>query len=169
MRILAGNVISFVATLFLFLGGIARGRREIYFFQFLECVFLIISQLVFLQIAGAVSMCFSALRNHLAAKEKYTPLALVLIFTLTAMLGILLNRGGVVGLIPVGASLLLTACAYVLKSALAVRLAVMISLALWVVYSVLIRDYVSAASNLLALALNLYTLVRTRKRADFDE
>ena len=159
MRILIGNVISLVATAFLFLGGIARGRREIYFFQFLECVFLIISQLVFLQIAGAVSMCFSAVRNHLAAREKYTPLALALIFVATAALGILLNRSGTVGLIPVGASLLLTLCAYFLKSALAVRCAVMISLAMWVVYSIIIRDYVTAVSNLVAIVINIYTLV----------
>ena len=158
MRILTGNVISLVATLFLFLGGIARGRREIYFFQFLECVFLIISQLVFFQIAGAISMCFSALRNHLASKEKFRLPHLVAVFFASAILGLLFNTGGAVGIIPVIASLFLTLAAYFLKSATSVRIAVIINLTAWVVYSIMIRDYVTAVSNLVAIVINIHML-----------
>lgn len=161
MRILIGNAVSFVATVFLFIGGIVKDRRGIYFFQFLECVFLIISQLVFFQVAGALSMAFSAARNHLASKDKFTAPSLIVIFIANALFGILLNTGGAVGLIPVFASLFLTVSAYFLHEPRAVRAAVMINLSMWIVYSFLIRDYVTAISNLVALAINAYTLTRS--------
>ena len=47
MRILIGNAVSFVATVFLFVGGIAKDRRGIYFFQFLETLFDKFSRKVF--------------------------------------------------------------------------------------------------------------------------
>ena len=164
MRIWIGNLVSLVSAAFLFLGGIAKSKRGMYFFQFMECVFLIISQLVFLQVAGAVSMAFSAVRNHLASKDRYTPPALVTVFAANAIFGILLNTGGVIGLIPVAASLFLTAAAYFLREMRTVRIAVMINLAMWVAYAFLILDYVSAVTNLVAFAINLITLVSSFRK-----
>ena len=159
MSVLIGNSVSFVATAFLLLSAIARSRRGIYFFQFLECIFLIISQLVFRQVAGAVSMSFSAIRNHLASKDKYTLPYLLIIFSANAVFGIILNTGGIVGFIPVVATLFLTVASYFVEKPNSVRASVMINLAMWVAYSFIIRDYVSGVSNSIALAVNAYTLV----------
>ena len=103
-------------------------------------------------------MVFSATRNYLASKEKYNLTALVTVFTANAVLGLLLNTGGTVGLIPVVATLFLTVTAYFLHEPHVVRVAVMINIGMWVVYGFLISDYVTAVTNSVAFLINAVTL-----------
>ena len=160
VRIVIGNLISLAASVFLCLGGLVRSKKNIYFFQFLECLFLIISQLVFLQIAGAVSMLFGAIRNLVAAKDGYSLQLMVFTFISIGVFGIAMNTGGVIGLIPVLASLFLTVTAYKLRDVIKIRIAVMINLLMWVVYSFIILDVVTGLTNTVALGLNAYTLIK---------
>lgn len=168
MRIWIGNGFSLISAFFLFLCGLAKTKRGMYFFQFLDCVFLIISQLVFLQVAGAVSMVFSALRNYLASKEKFNFPTMLLVFVANAVLGILLNTGGIIGIIPVAATLLLTVTAYFLHEPRAVRIAVMLNIGMWVVYAFLISDYVTAVTNSVAFFINAVTLAMSFRRKAAD-
>ncbi len=163
-RVIIGNVISFVAAFFLCMSGIAKSKSGIYFFQYLECVCLIISQLVFLQVAGAVSMLFGAVRNYLASKDKYSLRFMVLIFFAIGALGFILNTGGAIGLIPVFASLFVTVTACLVKSFPLVRITVIINLAMWVVYSILILDVVTAVTNFVALIINTVTLILYKRK-----
>ena len=164
-RIVIANAVSLCAAIFMCLSGLSKSRSRIFFFQFLECVALIVSQLIFIKVAGAISMGVGAVRNYLASKNKLTfPLMLVFFIAIGA-LGIALNTGGAIGLIPVFASLIFTLTSFYLKGVVATRIAVIFNLTLWVVYSVLIFDLVSAACNFIALTINVFMLIGRPKRA----
>ncbi len=170
IRTIAGNAISLMSSIFLCLSGLARSKKNIYLLQFLECIFIITSQIVFGQFAGAISMLFSAARNILASNDKYTFPAMVIIFAGAGSLGVALSIANgaagfdfIIGLIPVISSLFLSVAAYYFKRVMTVRISVIISLILWILYSFLILDIVSGITNTVALILNFYIVIKDIK------
>ncbi len=164
-RILFGNLISLAAAVFLFLSGATRTREKIYIFQFAECAFLTLSQLIFGQVAGASAMAIGAARNLLAYKGLYNRTPMIICLVLTAVFGLALNGKGLLGIMPMLASLLLVLALYIFHDVVRLRIALIVNLIIWVVYSLLIFDIVTAITNTAALIINAVILHSDLKRA----
>ena len=162
INIYVGNAISFISSVFLLLSSIAKSRRKIYLYQSLECLLLLFSQLCFGQLAAALVMLFGVIRNLLLTVGKYNRIWMIVFFVLTAVIGIKINTGGYIGLIPVFATLAYTISTKYAKSYINVKLSLLANLILWSTYSFLIMDYVSATVNSLAAVLTLLSLLFRR-------
>ena len=162
-RLVLGNVISLVGSIFLFFSCVAKTKRQIAVYQLLQCAVLTISQIVFDKGGGAVSMGAAGLRNLLIASGHYGFYTMIAIALTTLVLGVSLNGAGLIGLMPVGAGVFYTISLYKAKDAIAVKLALSALLWVWIVYSALIGDIFGTISNAAAQALNLVTLFKLRK------
>ena len=162
-RLVLGNAISLVGSLFLFFSCVAKTKRAIAVYQLLQCVVLTIAQIVFDKGGGAVSMAAAGVRNLLIASGHYGFTSMLIIAGLTLFFGIYLNGAGLVGLMPVGAGVFYTISLYKARDAVAVKLALSALLWVWIVYSALIGDIFGTISNAVAQALNLITLTKLRK------
>ena len=163
-RLVLGNIISLVGSLFLFFSCIAKTKKTIAVYQLLQCVVLMISQIVFNKGGGAVSMAAAGVRNLLIASGHYGLLSMLILAALTLIFGIYLNGAGLIGLMPVGAGVFYTVSLYRAKDAIAVKLALSALLWVWIVYSALIGDIFGTLSNTVAQALNLTTLYKLRRQ-----
>ena len=157
-NIFFGNTFSLAASVFLCLSAAASGRRETYLFQVGECAFLLVAQLFFGQLGAAAVMIFSIVRNLLLTFDKYNNAWMLVLFVFTGYFGLKINTGGVVGLIPVIATMVYTLSSKLAKSRVNVKIALLLNLFLWVAYSFLIKDYVTAGMNSLAAVLALISL-----------
>ena len=148
MRIIGANIISSIGAVFLCLATLEKDVKKIYLFQAFECLALFLSQAILGQIAGALSMLFGIARNLLIVKNKYSMPYALTFFALTALFGIKFNTGGTVGLIPVIAALIYILTSKIARNVVFVKFALLLNLVLWVIYSFLIKDYVTFFVNL---------------------
>ncbi len=123
------------------------------------------SQLVFGQFAGAAAMGIGALRNLFAYRGRYSLKLMLVCLVLTGAFGLFLNGQGLPGMIPVAASLLLTLSAYLFSDVIKLRLVLIATLAMWVIYALLIFDIVTALTNAAALVINVVILNKQRNSA----
>lgn len=163
-RLLIGNLLSFCSGVMLLVGSLTRQKKTVYLFQFLENVFLICSQFVFVQYTGVVSLLLSCARSLLVVREKYTFPCMLFFSTVTAVLGLSVNSGGAVGLLPVIAAVQFAVCAYYARTIVPTKITVLVNIAIWIVYAILILDISSAVFNSVAFLLTGYSLFSVRKR-----
>ena len=71
-RIIIGNCFSLVGSCFMAASCMTRSTRKIFFYQFLECVLVVIASFFFGSLSGAATMVLSAVRNLLVSRGKYS-------------------------------------------------------------------------------------------------
>ena len=159
-RLVLANAFSFTGALFLCLSCLAKTKKRVATCQLIQCAFLTCAQIAFGKPSGAISMSAAFARNLLIALGRYSTPSMVAIASFTLIFGISLNVAGIIGLLPVGAGSFYTIATRFAKGVVGMKLALMVLLSVWIIYSVLIFDVFGALSNLLALTLNVITLTK---------
>lgn len=159
-RILIGNLISLATSVFLFWGSISESVKRVYLFGVFECMLLFVAQLFFGQGAAAVSLLIAAFRNFLLYSGKYTLPHLIIVFSGTLFFGITFNTGGILGLVPLLATLIFTLTSYFAKTYIKVKLSLFLNLSLWAFYSIIIFDFSSALINIFSLILIVVSIIK---------
>ena len=139
--ILIGNALSFLAAMFLFLSSILKRKDKIFIFQFFECATLAVASFFFGAYAGISTLLLSAVRNVLIAKNKFGKTLMYVFLILTVTLGIITNNKGIVGLMPVIATVQITVCGCVFEGILETKISIAANTVIWVVYSFIIKDF----------------------------
>ena len=164
-NIIIGNLLSLLGAIFLSASCIAKTKKGVVILQLFQCAFMAAAQIVFGKGAGAVSMAVAGVRNILIFFDKFGLFFAVLLSLVTLILGLALNSGGVIGLIPTAVGVIYTAALYAIKDVYRLKIALCILLYGWIVYSGLIFDIFGMISNALAQVLNIITLKKMKSRA----
>ena len=158
-NLIVGNAISLVAAVFLVLSALSQRVKTMHCFQLAESVFILLSQLAFGYLGGAVTMLIAIVRGALVIFRKYTLGAMLITVYLTFFMGLKFNTGGVVGVIPVFASTFYAIAVRYARKAWSYKLCLILNLALWAIYAALINDFVTCAVNFISLILGAYSLI----------
>ena len=89
-----------------------KRKRTIFLCQFLECALLAVASVFFGALAGMTTLVFSAIRDLLVANDRYTKPMMTVFLILTIVAGVLANTRGLVGLLPVFATVEYTICCH---------------------------------------------------------
>ncbi len=159
MRIVVGNTLSFVAAAFTGLAAMSDTRKRVLVYQLFDCIFLGVAQIVFGVTSGAVSLFLGAARNIMALFGRYN-LYTALCFTgATVILGLVSNKDGALGIVPIVASVILTVGIFFAKDLVSQKLVLFANLSMWSVYSFLIYDFATGVCNLVSAVICLITLI----------
>lgn len=161
--ILIGNILSFIAALFLLLSSVFKRKDKIFIFQFFECAALAVASFFFGSYAGISTLLLSAVRNVLIAKNKFTKGLMYVFLVLTAAFGLITNNRGILGLMPVIATVQITLCGCLLDGIIETKLSIAANTAIWVVYSFIIRDYSTAVTDSVVLAFAVFSAIKSIK------
>lgn len=171
--IVIGNLISFAAAVCMLLSAFSPQRNKLFFLQFLECALLALANIFFASYAGVWVLLLSAVRNILVAKEKYNKKIMVIFASLTVILSLLTNNRGLVGLIPMVATVQYTVCSEYIRGILGTKVSMAVNTLFWIIYSAVILDFSTAISDavvLLATLGSLWKLSRKKeKRRSYHE
>ncbi|MDO5601847.1 MAG: YgjV family protein [Oscillospiraceae bacterium] len=159
-----GNAISLAAAGFMASSCLVKNSRAIFICQFLECVLLAVSSVFFGSLAGTAVLAVSALRNLLVAAGRYPKKLMYLFVLATAVLGIWVNTKGLIGLLPVAATVEYTVCCYYIKGLKATRYSIFINVAIWVIYSFCIFDFSTALTDSAVLLVDAAAIVKLYRR-----
>ena len=163
LRLLAGNVISFIAAVFMGVAAASKKRRTMFIFQMLDCLFLGVAQLVFGVPSAATVLFFGVLRNIAILKQKYSLFVMLSFLITTVIVGILSNASGLLGIIPIAATAIITVGCYFAKTHNGIKGVFMANLGLWTIYSVLIFDFVTATVNFISFILSAVSTIGKKK------
>ena len=165
-RMLLGNLISFAASLALLAGCLMKEPKKVYAMQVTENLILVLSSAVFGSWSGISTLLISTARNVLLVKGYFDRKMMVLFSVLVAVCGLWVNNRGLIGLLPVAATVILTICNYYAKEICAVKWSLIVNLLLWGIYFFAIRDVASGVTQMVVLAVTLGSVVRLRVAGD---
>ena len=167
-NIIIGNIISFVGAIFLSTSCVLKNRKLIFYFQAINCFILAVASVFFNAYAGIATLIISGMRNIIVAHDKYNAKLMYVFLILTFIIGIATNNRGLIGLIPVIATIQYTICLKVFKTLMLTRISIWVNTALWVVYSFIIMDYSTCfmdSISLVTVTFSLFSLIiHTRKK-----
>lgn len=159
-RILLGNLISFTASLALTAGCLMKEPKKVYVMQVVENLILVVSSAVFGSWSGISTLLISTVRNVLLVKGRFDKRMMVLFAVLVAGCGLWVNNRGMVGLLPVLATVILTVCNYYAKEILAIKWSLFVNIVLWAVYFFAILDVISGVTQVVVAAVMLASILK---------
>lgn len=158
--IIIGNIISFFGAVCMFISCSSKDKTKSFIFLGAQNIFLVISSLVFASYSAMVTMGLSAIRCYLVIKDLYTKKVMYLFVVLILVLGLGVNSKGLLGVIPVAASLEFTLGIFLFPSARGTKAALMINLAMLSVYALIIQDYSSGITWGINGIMSMITVIR---------
>lgn len=165
-RILIGNLISFAASLALAAGCLMKDPKKVYILQVAENLILCVSSAFFGSWSGISTLLVSTARNVLLVKGRFDKRMMYLFIILVTVCGVLVNKGGIIGLLPVLATVILTVCNYYAREILAIKWSLLVNLVLWAVYFFAIMDIASGVTQVVIAAVTLVSILRVKVAAD---
>ena len=159
-----GNCISLGASICLAASCCAKSRESAYRLQAAESGVLCVSYLVFNAWAGLITQALSVIRNLLVVRGKYTARLMVVFTVLAVALGVAVNDRGLIGLLPVAATVQLTLCNHFCRTMVQVKLSFLVNAFQWLAFSFCIGDYVNTCTQVVVMTLCVVSLVRLNRK-----
>ena len=162
--LILGNLISLGASVCLAASCCAKNKKNAYRLQAAESAVLCGSYLVFSAWAGLVTQVLSVLRNLLVVRGRFSVRWMVLFTALAVVLGVAVNDRGLIGLLPVAATVQLTLCNHFCQSLRQVKISFLVNAFQWLTFSFCIGDYVNACTQVVVMTLCVISLVRLGRK-----
>ena len=165
MTLIIGNVIALVASILMVLAGLQKKKNKILFIQIIQIFLTIISNLVLGGYTGAIVNAISLVRDILLYKNKMSAKEKVLLIILSIGLSIAFNNLGIIGLLP-----LIATVVYILfmntKNVIKFKYLIIFSMLMWLIYDLTIKSYVSGVFDILSVFANIFAIIQIKKVGD---
>lgn len=160
LNIVIGNIVSFVAGIFIILSMWVNDEKRAYKYQFLNAFILIISSVFFYSWTGVVTMAIAASRNLMVYYDRLTFRWTMFFIAISIVLGLAVNTMGLVGILPIIAIVQISLSNYYLKEIGPIKTSFILNSAIYVVYFLAIWDFSSAAIESITALVGLISLAR---------
>ena len=161
--LLIANFFSLLATISLVISCVVKERKHMFLFQAGQCALLCVSQAVLGMYGGIVTTSLGALRDTANAFGKLGKKRAIALAAIIGLVGTALNFiGGKpwYGLLPVVAAVIYSiGCQVFYKFPNLLRINLMVNLTFWVIYSFIIKDYITAITNGFTAIIDLLAFI----------
>ena len=158
--LIVGNFFSLCAVICIAISIISKDKRRLIWWQTLDIIFYILSNIVLFSYAGIVTNTISLIRNILAYKNKLTKNITWLLIFLCFAIGIYVNNLGYIGFFAVLASGSYTYFVYATKDKRQMLYALISNLMLWFVHDLYIQAYPAAITDVILSGWAAYRLIK---------
>ena len=155
-----GNIFSLCAVICLAVSVLKKSKKSLIGWQIVDTVFFIASTFVLQSYSAVVTNTVSLIRNLVAYKGKLDKKLTWFFSALIVIIGLYLNNRGIIGWLPVIASVQYTICLYTTKNEQQMRWALVFNLMFWCVHDAYIQAYPAALND---FGLSLWTCVQIFK------
>ena len=144
-------------------------KKKVYMMQVTENLILVVSSACFGSWSGISTLLVSTARNILLVKEKFDKRMMYLFIVLVTGCGIAVNNKGMIGLLPVLATVILTICNYYAREILAIKWSLFVNIMLWAVYFFAIWDVISGVTQVVIAVITLASIFQVKQRRMLHE
>lgn len=161
-RIIIGNLFSFISCIFLLKSIKSKEKINMLKYQVLDCFFYITADIFFKAYSALFTQIISLIRNILGMKNKLNYIMIFILSMLMVIVGIIVNTNGLIGFIPIIASVLYTILLNH-QNIKVLKLSLFLNMLLWVIFDILILDIVSFIVDLIVCIFSLIHFIKLCK------
>ncbi|WP_405293091.1 YgjV family protein [Methanobrevibacter sp.] len=168
-NIIAGNLISLFAGIFVIFSLWVNDDKKAYKYQILNAFILIIASFFFNSYVGMVVMAMVTIRLCMVYKERFSIMWAIFFVVLSTVIGFAVNNLGLVGLIPIIATVQITICNYLCKDIKWIKLSFIINESFYIIYFWCVFDFTSVIIQLITVSvgcISFFKLIRNRRLID---
>ena len=142
----------------------SKNKEKMLYFQIGDCLFHSIGNILLGNFAAVSTNWICAGRNLLNAKNRNNTVINIIIMILLGTIGIVVNQKGIIGLLPVIASLEYTICMYKFKSPQALRCSLLVNMIFYIIHDFTFMLYTSAIGKSIIVIITIYNIIRNTKK-----
>lgn len=157
MQLICGNIVALIASILMVYSGIIKNRKKIIYIQTLLILAFAISDLILGGYTGTIVNLISLVRNYLCYKDKLTNDKKLILIMLSIIFSLLFNNLGFLGLLPLISTIVYT-CFMNTKNTIRLKLLIIFTMILWLIYDVFIQSYISAVFDFFSIIANIFTI-----------
>lgn len=158
-NIIIGNIVALIASLLMVYTGLIKKKEKIIYVQTIQIFLFTLSNLILGGITGAIINIISCIRNILCYKEKLNTIAKILIIVSSISLSLTFNTLGIIGILPVIASVIYTLCMNT-KHIIKFKFLLILTTTLWLIYDIYIKSFSSAIFDFLNIITNFISIFK---------
>lgn len=160
---MVANIISGICAVFTVSASWVPDKKKSYLIQVAQCLTYAVASVFFGMYATVATMILCAVRNGLEAYGRFTLRLCIPFCAAIATLGIVFNTAGIIGLIPVFATVIYSLGCCLYKSLLSTKINIFVDLFLWTLYDILILDIPSTAVDSVGAVVAIAAFFRIRR------
>ena len=161
--ILIGNAISMVGCLIMVLIGFLKKKNQILIAQCIQCLFMGIGNLTLGGVSGFICNIVTIIRNLVFVKFQNTTFLKVFFILLQFVLSFGTLSAGLISWLPLIAAALFTWCMDT-KSAAKLKICILCTQVLWLIYDLFYRNYVASAFDVMTMVSNVIGLYMVSRK-----
>ena len=158
-----GNGFSLIGCLIMVAIGFLKKKQQILLAQSVQCLFMGVGNLILGGVSGFICNIVTILRNLVFIKFRNTTFLKIFFILLQFALSIGTLRAGLISWLPLIAAALFTWCMDT-KSAAKLKICILCTQVLWLIYDLYYRNYVASAFDVLTMVSNLIGLSMLYKK-----
>ena len=143
--------------------------KKAYKYQILNAFILIISSFFFESYVGMVVMAMVTIRLCMVYKNKYTLYWAIFFVIISIIIGVAVNNLGIIGLIPIIATVQISICNYTCHDIKWIKLSFIINESFYIIYFWCVFDFTSVIIQFVTVSvgcISFFKLVRDRGLSD---
>ena len=152
--LILGNIFSLCAVICLSVSVTTNNKKSLIGWQILDTSFFIASTFVLKSYAAVTTNSVSLVRNILAYKYGLNKIMTFCLCTIMVIIGVYLNNRGIIGFLPIIASIEYTIGLYLTKNSQQMRYIIILNLLLWFIHDTYIQAYPAALND---MGISLWT------------
>ena len=162
-RIIA-NIFSFIGAILVAYSTFSKKKEKMFFIQSLDTLAYAFSNLFIGSYSGVSTNILSSIRNYLNSKNKNNKYINTILILLIVIIGIITNQKGLIGFIPIIASVEYTIFSLISKDVQDVRIILCINLALWFIHDSIMGLYPALIMDVVIFVITLFNYIKIKKR-----
>lgn len=159
-NIIVGNFISLFAGIFIILSLWVNDDKKAYKYQIMDASILVIASFFFESAVGMVVMSIVAIRLWMVYKDRFTMVWAIFFLILSTAIGFAVNNLGLIGLIPIIATIQITICNYAYKDIRWIKLSFIVNEAFYTFYFWMVFDIVSTVVQIVTVLIGCISYVK---------
>ncbi len=160
-RLVIANLLTFLATIISLSSSFFKTKKQMLIVQSTECVINGASRIIINSLSSSSQLFLCAIRNIVFAKfnSKY----LYFLFAgLFLVIGLTANNQGILGLLPIFATIQYTLWTGFSKTAKQIRIGMIINYIPWIIHDLVVGLYISAIVMVISTIIVIYNLIRNK-------
>ena len=165
MQLILGNIVALIASILMLVSGIVKDRKKIIYIQTLQILAFAISDLILGGYTSTIVNLISLARNYWCYKDKLDNTKKTILIILSIVFSLLFNNLGFLGLLPLISTVVYT-CFMSTKNTIKLKLLIIFTMILWLIYDIFIQSYISAIFDFFSIIANAVTIYQLTKETN---
>lgn len=156
-QLICGNFVALIGSILMVYSGSVKVRKKIIYIQTLQILAFAISDLILGGYTGTIVNLISLVRNYLCYKDKLARDNKIILILSCTIFSLLFNNLGLLGFLPLISTVVYT-CFMDVKNTIKLKLLIIFTMVLWLIYDIFIHSYISAVFDFFSIIANTVTI-----------